>query len=800
MKNGGWLDKFDTPKAENGIEGTMGGLTDKGFNFNPAWGGAWRDGGMLQPPMAGADQTVPMYAMGGSLPGSVGFTYARTAGAAPSEGPYAKKTLPSAQNGAEMSFYQQGLDWKPKNISRNGGWLDKFDDEVPEAQNGRSLYNLYQKSKQNQNLKSISQPAKKSNVLTQLSPEEIYYANQLNKYGRTKEDIERARKEAELPFLLATGAIAAPLAGLGAASAAPAIGAGLSYAPIASAPGATLGNLLTSAGIVSAVNNLPNTGRSVGQAIRTGNIGDIGEAALNVGLTGADLLPVYGPIAQTARNVAQHPLVSTLPYVVQNRAVKDYLGATAFAAINRAAPILSKAPVLKDIYKGGAERIASASLGQTRDLSQIIRALRGKNFRTFEGPYKGMTSTPASGYSADRNLVRNYIYGDTRGFEQSDIPLINLNKYINRYGQLKKYKLDASQLQDEDYPFEFLAKEASWNNKALEEPLRGLETPEEIIDKLKEIARREGMVGIGSESNNIGFDDIAGHMKYLIHDPVTDTYKVRTQDIWKFTPEDYNPKWLSENFDKRSFNKNKIDLKTYLGDYMKSKQASLMDKAGKPFVTLDERPLAITKRPERVLQPLEVKVTDYTPQELEEMGLSAAEIKDVLVKKDILAKQKLNLLDWESTMTDFSKPITGFSNKIKDLNFADLTEKKSRLKRKQGGSIPKFQIDVEAVKDNEGYWNPENWGKVVEIDSNNITMKGVNQPLIGVSDEGDVKYMEPGKDYKFKGKKVKEYPIGAQGVSVNKADEYPLEKLDNLLNFTNYNKPKAKNGWLEKYK
>jgi len=39
------------------------------------------------------------------------------------------------------------------------------------------------------------------------------------------------------------------------------------------------------------------------------------------------------------------------------------------------------------------------------------------------------------------------------------------------------------------------------------------------------------------------------------------------------------------------------------------------------------------------------------------------------------------------------------------------------------------------------------------------------------------------------------------GVSVNKADEYPLEKLDNLLNFTNYNKPTAKNGkWLDKYK
>jgi hypothetical protein len=119
---------------------------------------------------------------------------------------------------------------------------------------------------------------------------------------------------------------------------------------------------------------------------------------------------------------------------------------------------------------------------------------------------------------------------------------------------------------------------------------------------------------------------------------------------------------------------------------------------------------------------------------------------------------------------------------------------------KQNWNLQPKQRKGGVVKDDMGYWNPNNWGKVVEIDSNDITMKGVNQPLIGVSDEGDVKYMEPGKDYKFKGKKVKEYPIGAQGVSVNKADEYPLEKLDNLLNFTNYNKPKAKNGWLEKYK
>lgn len=83
LKNGGWLNKYnDAPEAQNGIEGTMGGLTDKGFNYNGAWGGTM--------------------AMGGSLPGAVGFTYARTQSPAPSNGPYAKKTKASAQRGKNV--------------------------------------------------------------------------------------------------------------------------------------------------------------------------------------------------------------------------------------------------------------------------------------------------------------------------------------------------------------------------------------------------------------------------------------------------------------------------------------------------------------------------------------------------------------------------------------------------------------------------------------------------------------------------------------------------------------------------
>jgi hypothetical protein len=106
MKNGGWLNNYeDVPEAQNGIEGTMGGLTDIGFNYNGAWGG-------------------PSMKMGGTLPGSVGFTYARTQSPAPSNGPYAKKTKASAQNGREMQFYQNGLDWKPKTISEDGSVIE----------------------------------------------------------------------------------------------------------------------------------------------------------------------------------------------------------------------------------------------------------------------------------------------------------------------------------------------------------------------------------------------------------------------------------------------------------------------------------------------------------------------------------------------------------------------------------------------------------------------------------------------------------------------------------------------------
>ena len=68
--------------------------------------------------------------------------------------------------------------------------------------------------------------------------------------------------------------------------------------------------------------------------------------------------------------------------------------------------------------------------------------------------------------------------------------------------------------------------------------------------------------------------------------------------------------------------------------------------------------------------------------------------------------------------------------------------------KQQGGSLGKVTP--------YGQWQYPH--QVTTIPSNNITMKGVDYPVIGVSNTGDTKYMLPNMDYLFDGQYVTEYP------------------------------------------
>lgn len=62
---------------------------------------------------------------------------------------------------------------------------------------------------------------------------------------------------------------------------------------------------------------------------------------------------------------------------------------------------------------------------------------------------------------------------------------------------------------------------------------------------------------------------------------------------------------------------------------------------------------------------------------------------------------------------------------------------------------------------NTGYWpdSPDRNNDFNIIPSNEITMEGMDMPLMGISNKGDKKLMLPGKNYKFKGETVMETPV-----------------------------------------
>ena len=76
---------------------------------------------------------------------------------------------------------------------------------------------------------------------------------------------------------------------------------------------------------------------------------------------------------------------------------------------------------------------------------------------------------------------------------------------------------------------------------------------------------------------------------------------------------------------------------------------------------------------------------------------------------------------------------------------------KTKQKMQKGG----------VIKDDRGQWAYP--GEVTEIGSNDITMQGVDYPVLGVSDTGDTQMMYPDQDYKFDGEKVTEFPMAQDG-------------------------------------
>lgn len=123
------------------------------------------------------------------------------------------------------------------------------------------------------------------------------------------------------------------------------------------------------------------------------------------------------------------------------------------------------------------------------------------------------------------------------------------------------------------------------------------------------------------------------------------------------------------------------------------------------------------------------------------------------------------------------------SNGVPKIEYSGKEPSSTRPNYKKKDRIvdPGFPVDP------MGYWNPANVGKIVQVPTENghITMRGVDQPLIGMDEHGNTQYQIPGQEYHYQGKFITEYPITKNGGWLDIAQDGKEVKLKNIKQLYN---------------
>jgi hypothetical protein len=279
-----------------------------------------------------------------------------------------------------------------------------------------------------------------------------------------------------------------------------------------------------------------------------------------------------------------------------------------------------------------------------------------------------------------------------------------------------------------------------------------------------------GMAGIlgadlGSYKTGIAWDDKM-NLPYM-----------SVSDAWDFEPSVYSKKWAGNDAGKEKTDKAFI-------------QSYLLHKAGNPFKVYDRfyfDPKTKEYIPDNSIQKRQtggsVYPVNYVPEAQGGMSIPGA-VGHMYARTGSPSKgPRRNQTDVTDASAQNGKEMQYYQQGL---------DWKPKSISKNGAWLDNYKEEI--IKDDRGQWDHP--GEITEIGSNEITMEGVPYDVLGVSDTGDTKLMKPGKNYKFKGKKVTEYPMAKNGV--NQQDQKTLQQLDQLTNFTNYNKPTI-GGWLNKY-
>ena len=894
-EDGGWLDRYEEggvlkqkttdnygtkPNANNSDVSLPPGFkgwayNTKGRNYSPAWGGQFQDGGNLIPAMAGANQTIPMYQMGGSLPGAVGFMYARTINPAPSNGPYAKKTKASAQNGQEMKFYQAGLDFTPKTISQDGKKIKMIPRATGDLRGPKidprmssNIAAAQQRDKQSKE-DAAYETLRRNPALKLYSDDEIvrlaknpskwpkHVSNAYNYEEATKNLIEShpdynpeisleeqrgLANDNSLRTRIVRGKNLVQNTDLG--SFPLNLAKGIMYAPGTVATNLALDpyNRYVKPGVAEGLTNVLSDAMD---AIDLGAPSVLAKG-IGAGLAGAMKLSTVMPFYRMATQNIDPQSV---------RAFED--------AVDRARDVVST-PEARQAFRNVGDRIASTRGLAAADPSYAT-AVTNPNLpmQTIDEMARVLTETDAANVALTKPQ-RNYL----KGLGDISTDISRIQDFTSEQGAGDWLLENTQNLSPRDIvPFMYPLRIPDNEKRDLIKRLYTSRASSVVANPLADYTAARDLFSLAENYSNLstiltnrsltatpfisGSSLLGNQLRQAVTKMVETAPGVRKNfeiDPRYFEPQGdyYNTQEIfhalfrdpysglpssAERAANVDFVKRRIDERrrevfenpsnigrTFVGSSSMSADSYDLAMRGIPIgIRAGARPVPIyhgqsnvfpsgandfagivraNEARENYLENVRKAIAKSSTPTLDVNQLSQisnvrSSVKPTLIKNIMLESKMAN-----SVINDVNRAIGSNIPASRISNIGRLDRPLIGL-IPQGGPATQFQDGGNV--DSMGYWNPDNWGKPVTIPSTDITMQGVYEPLIGISDTGDVQYMEPGEDYQFDGEYVTEYPVAKKGISVNEADAQPIKKLDQLLNFTNYNKP-TKGGWLNKYR
>lgn len=725
------------------------------------------------------------FQQGGSIPGSVGFTYART-GDIPSEGPYAKKTLPSAQNGQEIQYYQEGLDFKPKMISKNGGWLDDYD--VPKAQVG-----IQTDDPNNFPYHPITNPlGVKPNVIIPRAPEEKKYT----KVNASSLQTPRASSTYVAPSIL-------PEIKITKEANQPQFSQGRDLYEYEKA--------LNLQRKKNYVNKHPNA-----QLID----GRIEQRNPDYDLEGKPL---------TAKGKKQIENAGRVMDVIEAVSLATGVGGIASNATRLGAGLLERS-IGRNLISKNIKNFTSKINPYINALDEAAAYVQLDPIGIMGNRLNALNYNP----SVALNTVNNTLTGVNRNLTNSGIEAVDLTLGQNNLRNAIDYKIKPLSDKEKEM-YEWFEQEERFNKLPETTNKQSIEVLEDFKTRIKTPEGQKRLKELG-----ITEEQLLQDLK-IVEDPTNYGYYNPNKNKIAIHPDSPLPKKVTrheiEHGVQKASKESKINkaIKGTPDEKLKALESGateiddilsglILRKEGTPNKVWNKsnRDIPIDINNYKSLINNRQNATDYflTGSEGKEKSAFLGEVQQYMMDTGKIPKDSYVQITPEmvqETMVDAMFDEVGGGKYLRLFNIMKADPKNYELISKGLNKMltvapvvslgtalanqPEKKKKGGIIQDDRGQWDHP--GKITRINGPDITMKGVPYPVLGIADTGEEQMMYPGQDYNFEGANyVTEYPKGKRPKkaknSVNQADENSLVQLDQLTNFTNYNKP-TKGGWLDKY-